>query len=301
MHYGLDIGGTKIEIAVFNKNYEVQTTQRVPTPTQDYLSFIGAIKNLIEEADKAFNCKGSVGIGLPGVMSSETGLLLISNIPCASGKPLQQDLQEQLQRPVAIENDCRCFTYSEACGGAAKDHARVFGAILGTGAGGCFCFNREIYSGAQRVAGEWGHMPIAASLQQKYQLPLYKCGCGLSGCIERYIAGPGVARLYRFHGGDDIPTPEIIKRYRQGEETATKTFSTFIDIAAAAMANLVLTFDPDSIVIGGGLSQVPEIYDQLPAAMEPYLFGDLTAPAILAPEYGDSSGVRGAAILGAAA
>ena len=301
MHYGLDIGGTKIEIAVFNNVYEALSTHRVPTPAQDYSTFLNTIKTLIEQADHENYCKGSVGIGLPGVLNSETGLLLTSNIPCANGKPLQHDLQVLLQRPVAIENDCRCFTYSEACGGAAKEHAKVFGAILGTGAGGGFCIDQKIYSGARRVSGEWGHIPIAAAIQQKYQLPLYECGCGLSGCTERYIAGPGVARLYRFHGGSELPTPEIIERYRQGEETAVKTFSTFIDMTAAAMANLVFTFDPDAIVMGGGLSRIPELYEELPEVMKPYLFGDLTAPAILAPEFGDSSGVRGAALLGAKA
>ena len=298
MHYGLDIGGTKIEIAVFNHNYIVQSTQRIPTPTSDYQVFFDAIKALIEQADRDNNTQGSVGIGFPGVLNPNTGRLLSSNIPCANGMSLKHDLENHLQRSVAVENDCRCFTYSEASGGAADQYTRVFGAILGTGIGGGFCIERKIYSGAQQVSGEWGHIPISAAIQQKYQLPLFDCGCGLSGCVERYIAGPGVARLYHFYGGEKISTPEIIERYRQGEKTAEKTFHTFIDIAAAAMSTLVFTFDPDAIVVGGGLSRVPELYEQLPEAMKPYLFGNLAPPAILPPAHGDSSGVRGAAILG---
>ncbi|OED49430.1 hypothetical protein ACH42_01815 [Endozoicomonas sp. (ex Bugula neritina AB1)] len=301
MHYGLDIGGTKIEIAIFDKDFNIQSTHRTPTPTQDYSDFLNTVKELINHADQENNTTGTIGIGIPGALDATTGQVLTSNIPCTSGKLLKQDLETVLQRPVAIENDCRCFTYSEAIGGSAHDQPRVFGAILGTGLGGAFCINQSIYSGAQRVSGEWGHTPIAATIQQKYQLPLLQCGCGLSGCNELYISGPGLARLYRLYGGEDLTTPDIIGRYRQGENTAVTAFSTFIDMTAAAMANLVFTFDPNAIVIGGGLSQVPELYKQLPDAMKPYLFGNLVPPAILAPEFGDSGGVRGAAILGASA
>ena len=268
IHYGLDIGGTKIEIALFDQHFNRLSSTRTATPTEDYNEFLESITELIHQADQQTGQQGSVGIGLPGVLSVQTGCLLSSNIPCANGMPLQKDLVKKLQRPVAVENDCRAFAYSESNGGAADEFPLVFGAILGTGAGGGFCQNGEIYSGARRISGEWGHAPISASLQQRYQLPVWHCGCGLCGCYERYIAGPGVARLYRHFGGAERSAPEIIARYRSGEETAVKTFTAFIDITAQALANLMITFDPDAIVLGGGLSGIEELYEQLPEKME---------------------------------
>ena len=298
LHYGLDIGGTKIEIAQFDQQFNRISSSRITTPTEDYEAFLNSITRLVSDADQKTNQRGSVGIGLPGVLSQQTGTLLSSNIPCANGMPLQKDLTEKLQRPIAIENDCRAFAFSESNGGAADSFPLVFGAILGTGAGGGFCQNGEIYRGAKSVSGEWGHAPLSARIQQCYQLPIWDCGCGLSGCYERYIAGPGIARLYRYFGGAELAAPEIVSQYRSGEETARKTFTAFLDITAEALANVIITFDPDAIVLGGGLSEVKELYEQLPDRMASYLFKGLKPPVILSPEFGGSSGVRGAAILG---
>ena len=298
MHYGLDIGGTKIEIARYGNTFERLDSTRVATPVDNYDDFIHAITQLIHEADQKSGEKGSVGIGIPGVQNLKTGLLLISNVPCANLKPVQNDLENALNRSIAIENDARCFACSEANGGAANGYERVFAAIIGTGAGGCFCIDGEIYHGANRVSGEWGHLPVSARIRDRYDLPLRDCGCGLSGCYEHYIAGPGIAKLHLHFGGEDISTPEVFDRFRQQDAIAVKTVDAFIDITAAALANLVMTFDPDAIVMGGGLSKVPELYKYLPYAMGRHLFSTLTVPGILAPMYGDSGGVRGAAILG---
>lgn len=298
MHYGLDIGGTKIEIARYSNTFKQLDSTRVATPIDDYDDFIHVITQLVDDADRKSGEKGSMGIGIPGVLNPDTGLLLISNVPCANRKPVQDDLQNALNRSVVIENDARCFAYSEANGGAACAYERVFAAIIGTGAGGGFCIDGEIYHGANRASGEWGHLPVSAIIRDRYNLPLRKCGCGLTGCYEHYMAGPGIAKLHQHFGGEEIATPEIISRYRQQDAVAVRTFEAFIDITAAALANLVLTFDPDAVVMGGGLSKVPELYEFLPNAINRHLFSTLSAPGILAPMYGDSGGVRGAALLG---
>ena len=298
MHYGLDIGGTKIEIAAFDADFQRKDSVRVPTPTVDYQEFLSTVKQLVEQFDQTFSVKGSVGLGIPGVENQQTGELMVSNVPAIHGRTLRKDLAEIIGRPVALENDARCFVFSEAFGGSADKYTNVFGVILGTGAGGGICLDKKVYPGATNLAGEWGHTPIPAALQQKYQLPIHSCGCGLSGCYERYISGPGIAALHKHFTGMDLTTPDIVNGMRAGDADAIKTFDCFIDIAGAALAGLVLTINPHAFVMGGGVSNINEVYDRLPAAIESHLFGKNKAPAILAPEYGDSGGVRGAAILG---
>lgn len=298
MHYGLDIGGTKIEVAVFDTNFQSLESIRVPTPGQDYQEFLGTLHQLIKQFDTKYGVKGTVGLGIPGIEIQQTGLLMISNVPCLHNQPLRRDLSEVIDRPVAIENDARCFVFSEACGGSANDYNCVFGVILGTGAGGGFCLNKKIHHGMNNSAGEWGHTPLPATLQQKYQLPIIDCGCGLSGCYERYIAGPGIANLYRHFTGKELSTPAIVEKMRVGDAQAVQTFDCFIDIAGAALTSLTLVVNPDAFVMGGGVSNISEIYDRLPKAIESHLFGNNKAAPILAPMFGDAGGVRGAAILG---
>lgn len=297
MHYGLDIGGTKIEVAVFDTNFQRLESIRVPTPSQDYQEFLGTLHQLIKQFDSKYGVKGTVGLGIPGIENQQTGLCMISNVSCLHNQPLRRDLSEVIDRPVAVENDARSFVFSEACGGSANDYDCVFGIILGTGAGGGLCLNKKIHHGTNNLAGEWGHTPLPATLQQKYQLPIIDCGCGLSGCYERYIAGPGIANLYRHLTGKELSTPAIVEKMRAGDAQAVQTFDCFIDIAGAALASLTLIVNPDAFVMGGGVSNISEIYDRLPSAIESHLFGNKAAP-VLAPMFGDSGGVRGAAILG---
>ncbi|CAM3745724.1 ROK family protein [Parendozoicomonas haliclonae] len=298
MHYGLDIGGTKIEIAAFDAEFQRQDSLRVPTPKTDYKEFLETVGELITRFDQQYGVSGTVGLGIPGVENQSTGQLTISNVPAIHGQRLRDDLARVIRRPVALENDARCFVFSEVWGGSADRFNNVFGVILGTGAGGGLCLQRKIYQGVSNLAGEWGHTALPASLQQKYQLPVVDCGCGLSGCYERYISGPGIASLHRHFTGKTLSTPDIIENMRAGEPEAVKTFDCFIDIAGAAMASLVLTVNPEAFVMGGGVSNISEIYDRLPVAIGNHLFGNNQAPAVLAPMFGDSGGVRGAAILG---
>ena len=296
MIYGLDIGGTKIEITCFDDNLHKVGSERVATPAQDLNEFVETLVALVESADRRHGCRGIVGIGMPGLIDAD-GRSLSANVPCATGKNVAQILMSRLNRPVAIENDCRLFALSEAHGGAGEGFAHVYGAILGTGAAGGLVVDGRLYRSRQGIAGEYGHNPLPAVLQQKYQLPLLSCGCGLAGCLEPYIAGPGLANLYHQHTGQSLTVPELVHRWRSGEEAAMATREIHMDLLGAAFANLVMAHDPDIIVLGGGLSQIEEMYRDLPQAIEQHLFKGFSAPKIAAPKFGDASGARGAALL----
>ena len=300
MHYGLDIGGTKIELAVFDSDMQLLHSWRTATPTADYQQFLQTVTAQISIADQRYGSQGSVGIALPGVIRPDN-TVLSSNVPCLTNQAVASALAQQLQRPVAIGNDCRCFALSEALLGAGRSFRRVFGAIVGTGAGGGFCLNGQLYHGAGRLAGEFGHQGLAAAVVQQFSLPLFRCGCGLSGCAEPYISGSGLARLYRYFSGlQDADSYQWLNAYRAGDKAAKQTFACYISALGSVMAAQVLTLDPDIIVLGGGLSEVPELLTALPGAIRRYLFAGAPLPVFACAEFGASSGVRGAALLGRA-
>lgn len=297
MHYGLDIGGTKTEIAIFDEKLEQVDRWRIATPVACYAQFISSLCELVVEADKRSGRQGTLGVGMPGVVDAE-GRSISANVHCARGAHVAADLQKKLGRPVSIANDTRCFALSEAAGGAGDGYSRIFGAIIGTGAAGGLCINGRLYCSANGIAGEYGHHPLGAPLQQKYQLPILQCGCGLPGCLEKYISGPGLEFLAHFFSGKQTSTYQLMTDYRAGDQAAIKAFDCYIDILGSAFASLVMQYDPDAIVVGGGMSAIDEILAGLPAAMRAHLFNGIHLPAILLAKFGDSSGVRGAAILG---
>ncbi|HEX5792759.1 MAG TPA: ROK family protein [Rheinheimera sp.] len=300
MHYGLDIGGTKIALTVFNTAMQPQQSWRLATPTKDYGSFLQAVVTQVEQADKLCGNSGTVGIALPGVIRAD-GTVLSSNVPCLTDQPVAAALAERLQRPVAIGNDCRCFALSEAVLGAGKGQRRVFGAIVGTGAGGGFCLDGKLYQGASRLAGEFGHQGLAAAVVQQFSLPLFRCGCGLTGCAEPYVSGSGLARLYQhFSGRPQVDTYQWLAAYRQAEPAAVTTFACYISALGSVMAAQILTLDPDIIVLGGGLSDIAELLQALPDATARHLFHGARLPEFARAEFGAASGVRGAALLGRA-
>ncbi|WP_288130878.1 ROK family protein [Microbulbifer sp.] len=296
MIYGLDIGGTKIEFTCFDTALHLQYSERIATPTEDYPAFIDALVSLVEAADVRHGEPGALGVGMPGLIDAE-GKSLSANIPCATGKQVTVSLGERLQRPVAIENDCRLFALSEAHDGAGKGHAHVYGAVLGTGAAGGLVINGRLYRSRQGIAGEYGHHPLPAHLRKKYQLPVLRCGCGLTGCLEPYIAGPGLTNLHHYLCGESLTVPQIVQHWRNGDANAIVTRETHKDLLGAAFANLVMAHDPDIIVIGGGLSRIEEMYRDLPEAIEAHLFAGFQSPPITPPKFGDASGARGAALL----
>ncbi len=296
--YGVDVGGTKIELVACNDALEVVHRQRVTTPAQDYSVFLDAIATLVANADRELGrqCE-AIGIGLPGVVDRDTGLGFSVNIPAITGKPVVADLQARLQRPLRIGNDLQCFAISEANGGAAAGYPTMIGAILGTGAGGGYCIDGRLVSGHNGLGVEWGHWSVPATLVAKYGLPIHVCACGLSGCVECYVSGTGVARLHRHLGGDAGDAGAVIAAAQSGDEAAVRALAIHLDLLGHALADVIKAFDPHAIVLGGGLSKLESLYRDLPAAIASHLFRNTTVPPILPPMFGDAGGARGAALL----
>lgn len=302
-YHGIDIGGTKIELVSWRDvGDELRECfrERVATPGTDFNEFVDAIVALIARGDAALGPQATpapVGIGLPGVIDCSSGRQVSSNVPALNGRQVAAALQDALSRPVVIGNDCQCFALSEAQGGAAAGLATMFGAIIGTGAGGGYCVDGRLQRGFNGIAGEWGHWTVPATLLAQYGLPELDCPCGKKGCLERYVAGPGLSRLHAHFGGDGAQPMAIVARANNGDELAAKTLSIHLDLLGHAMATLVLAYDPHAIVLGGGLSNLAHLYQQLPAAMRRHLFRGVHVPPIMPPRFGDAGGARGAALL----
>ena len=296
MIFGLDIGGSKIEIAVFNDDLQPVDRWRVATPKKSYSHFVEALASLVHEADQKFEQAPVVGIGMPGLVDQE-GRSLSVNIPAANGQNVAKYLSKKIDRPVVSENDCRCFALSEAVGGAGDDYSTVYGAIIGTGAAGGFTINGELLPSRQGIAGEYGHQQLCAKLKQKYLLPLKRCGCGLPSCYEGYISGPGLVFLGRHFGCFRETAQDIVAAWQEGDEAAKVTMNCYIDLLGALFSTLVMAYDPEAIVVGGGMSLSPGLLEALPKSVENYLFAHFSSPPILRAKFGDSSGARGAAIL----
>ncbi|MBB4844462.1 N-acetylglucosamine kinase [Paucibacter oligotrophus] len=304
---GIDVGGSKIELVAYRlaasapQAMEAVFRKRVATPTQQLPAFVQALAELVQEAEDALGLQACpLGIGLPGLRDGQTGLQISSNVPCLHKQPVVELLEKRLGRGgrrLAFGNDCQCFALSEAYGGAAAQARSMFGAILGTGAGGGFCADGRLLRGAQGLAGEWGHMAVPARLALHYQLPLVACGCGLQGCLETYVSGSGMRRLHQFFSGRVSEPAAIAAAAEAGDAAARHTLDCYFDLLGYGLAQLVLLLDPEVLVLGGGLSQMPLMYQRLPAAMRPHLFAQVRPPRVLPPRFGDAGGSRGAALL----
>jgi fructokinase len=261
LRIGVDLGGTKIEAIALEPGGREVFRQRTATPRGDYEGTVAAIAALVEKAGK-----GSVGIGIPGAMSDATGLVKNANSNWLIGRPFGADLENALGRPVRIENDANCFALSEAIDGAGKDAQVVFGVILGTGVGGGIVVDRKVLKGVNAITGEWGHNPLP------YESSGPECYCGRKGCIETYLCGSAFER-----------DGKNLERYHER--------------LARALAGVINILDPDVIVLGGGLSNLPSLYAEVPRIWGRYVFSNTVATRLVPPVYGDSSGVRGAAWL----
>ena len=279
---GIDLGGTKIEALALDGAGREVFRKRVPTPRGDYAATIAAVSSLVKEIGK-----GSVGVGIPGAMSRVTGLVKNANSTWLIGKPLKQDLEKALGRPVRLENDANCFALSEATDGAGKGAAVVFGVILGTGVGGGIVVGGKVLTGANAIAGEWGHNPLPAPTAA--DLPHPACYCGRTGCIETYLSGPGLARDYERNTGRRLPPEEVVLH----EETMAR----YVERLARALASVINVLDPEVIVLGGGMSNAARLYTEVPRLWTRHVFSDHVATRLAPPVHGDSSGVRGAAWL----
>lgn len=296
--YGIDIGGTKIELVACADDLSVRHRERVATPTGNYDAFLQAVTGLVLAADAALGvgCQ-AVGIGLPGVRDRISGRQLSANVPALTGQQVGQDLQALLQRPLHLGNDLQCFALSEAHDGAAAGYPSMFGVILGTGAGGGYCIGGQLVAGCNGIAGEWGHWSLPATLLQRHELPLLDCGCGLRGCLERYVSGSGLAMIHQRRGGAPIDASAVVALAHQGHAIAEQALAIHRDLLGYSLASLILAYDPHVIVLGGGLSKLERLYVDLPAAIAPYLFEGVRVPPILSPTFGDAGGARGAALL----
>lgn len=300
MLYGLDIGGTKIELAVFNEKLEKQYSERVPTPQSSYEEWLRAIETLVYNADKKFDTKGTVGLGIPGFVNHKTGLAEIANIAVAHDNPILKDLSERLEREVRAENDANCLALSEAWDESNLQYSTVLGLIIGTGFGGGIVMNGKAHSGQIGMAGEVGHIQLnyhALKLLGWDKAPIYKCGCGNTACLDSYISGRGFEMLYNDLVGQKLNAKTIIERFYAKDPKTIEFVEKYIELMAISISPLVTVLDPDMIVFGGGLSNFDYIYDVLPKTLSKYLMRNAEVPVIKKAVHGDSSGVRGAAAL----
>lgn len=297
-YYGIDLGGTKIELVACDASLEVRYRRRVSTPVHDYHGLVNAIVDLVLGADVALGCRAPLGVGVPGIVDAATGYHLCANVPCLTGRALLPLLRGRLARPIALGNDCQCFALSEAHGGAADNAPSAFGLILGTGAGAGYVVDGRLVRGLNGVAGEWGHCPADPGLLQFYRLPVVPCACGREACLECYVSGTGLRRLHaQLCGGAGDSAEQLAARRASGDAHARMVFEVHLDLLGAALARIVLAYDPHVIVLGGGLSQLPHLYSGLPGAIRAHLFPGLGVPPIAPPVFGDAGGARGAALL----
>jgi fructokinase len=294
---GIDLGGTKTEIIALGVDGGELLRRRVETPKEDYGGILETVARLVRDAEAELGDRGSVGVGTPGSISRATGLLRGSNSVCLNGKPIKVDLEALLGREVRITNDANCFALSEATDGAAAGAEIVFGVILGTGVGGGIVVRGHVLTGPNAIAGEWGHNPLPWPKDD--ERPGYPCFAGHSGCIETFLSGPGIERDHLRANGEALTSHDIGARAAIGDAACEATMRRYEERLARALAHVINILDPDVIVLGGGMSNVQRLYVNVPTLWGPRVFSDRVDTRLVRHKYGDSSGVRGAAWLGA--
>jgi len=296
---GVDVGGTKIEAIALSPAGEEIARRRVTTPP-DYLPLVDAIAELVRDLERAAGEVGTVGVGIPGAVVPHTGLVKNANSVWLNGRPLGRDLEARLDRPVRLMNDANCFAISEATDGAAAGAHVVFGVILGTGVGGGIVVDGQILMGANLIAGEWGHNPLPWPTADEWPGP--PCYCAKRGCVEAWLSGPGFERDHVEHTGRALPSRDIVRAAGDGDADAAATLARYHDRLARALVSLIHVLDPDVIVLGGGMSDIPGLPEAAYALLPRYLFAagagsDPVATRIVRAAHGAASGVRGAAWL----
>jgi fructokinase len=297
MRIGVDLGGTKIEAVALAADGRELFGQRVAAPQRDYAQSVGAIVDLVAGLESHTGQRGSVGVGIPGVISPATGLVKNANSTWLIGHPLADDLSRALDRPVRLANDANCFALSEATDGAGARAPTVFGVILGTGTGGGVVVNGQIVEGANLIGGEWGHNPLPSPGDEERPGP--SCYCGRHGCIETFLSGPGLTRDHAMATGEMLDPAAIVARANAGEgdPRAIATLTRYHDRLARALGSIINVLDPHVIVLGGGLSKIDSLYDAVPKRWGVYVFSDRVDTKLVRAKHGDASGVRGAAWL----
>ena len=295
MRVGVDLGGTKIEAIAIDGAGRERYRRRVPTPQGDYDATIEAIASLVADAEASLGARASVGVGTPGSISRATGLLRGANSVCLNGRPIREDLSRRLGREVRVTNDANCFALSEAADGAGAGADVVFGVILGTGVGGGIVVRGRVLDGPNGIAGEWGHDPLPWPRDDERPGP--PCFCGKDGCIETFLAGPGLAGDHRRATGTALAPAAIVEAAAAGDPACEATLARYEERLARALAHVVNLLDPDVVVLGGGLSNLDRLYASVPRLWGRWVFSDRVDTKLEKNRHGDSSGVRGAAWL----
>jgi len=292
LRVGIDLGGTKIEIVALDGDGGELLRRRVATPRDDYPGTLAAVAGLVEEVERELGRRASVGVGMPGAESPATGLVKNANSTWLIGRPLRQDLQARLKREIRLANDANCFALSEAKDGAGKGAEVVFGVILGTGVGGGLVVHGKVLAGVNGIAGEWGHNRLPGD-----EADWPACYCGRRGCVETFLSGPGLRRDHHRVTGADLEPAAIAQLAAAGDGAGEATLARYEIRLARALAQVINILDPDVIVLGGGLSNLDRLYENVPRHWHRDIFSDAVATRLVRHRHGDSSGVRGAAWL----
>ena len=293
MRIGIDLGGTKIEGVALADDGTIATRVRVATP-RSYDGSVTAIADLVGQIEQVVERRCSVGIGIPGAITP-SGVVKNANSTWLNGRALGADLETHLARPVRLMNDANCFAISEAADGAGAGEAVVFGVILGTGVGGGVVVSDKCLEGPNRIAGEWGHNPLPWMTPEEF--PGVACYCGRRGCIETFLSGPAFEREFAERTGRAERSAAIVDAAERGDAAAEEAVVRYRDRLARALASVVNVLDPNVIVLGGGMSNVPRLAESVGALLPRYVFSDSVVTRVVKNRHGDSSGVRGAAWL----
>lgn len=297
INIGIDLGGTKILAEAIDERGEVVASLRAATPRDDYQGTINVIVQLIEEMEARLAAELPVGIGMPGSLSPETGRVQNANSVWLNGRFFKEDMTAALGRPVRFANDANCFALSEAVDGAAAEAGSSFGVIMGTGVGGGAVIGGKIIDGPRSIGGEWGHCALPFPTDDEL-LSAHVCWCGQKGCLESWISGPGLVAHYNQTADSPVTrVEEITALAAEGAPLAQAALNAHAHRTARGLSMVVNLFDPDMIVLGGGLSELGHLYEELPKLMAPYIFADNQQIEIRRPRFGATSGVRGAARL----
>ena len=299
MRIGVDLGGTKIEGILLAPDGFERARIRRATPQGDYAATVRAVADLVDELSAGLDLLPTVGIGIPGAISPTSGLVKNANSVCLIGHALDADISAAINRPVRLANDANCFAVSEAHDGAAKGADVVFGVILGTGVGGGIAVHGQPLTGPNAIAGEWGHNPLPwpSMVDGHDERPGPDCYCGRRGCIETFLSGPGLSLDHMAHSGASLTAEQIAGQATQGDTACQATLQRYEHRLAKSLATVINTLDPDVIVLGGGLSNLDQLYDNVPKLWGDWVFSDTVATQVVRNRHGDSSGVRGAAWL----
>jgi len=295
MYIGIDLGGTKTESIIIDKDGNEIERLRKDTP-KNYDGTIDIICDLVSHMEKKFekNCK--IGIGTPGALSKETNCIKGGNSTWLNGRPLKKDIELRLNRKIFLENDANCFALSEAYDGAGSSQETVFGVILGTGVGGGLVINKKIINGYNNISGEWGHNQMPLESNDKWNR--HDCYCGKKGCIETYLSGTGFSKHFYDQYNANLDAKIIQKNANEGDEKSLEFIYQYLDYLARGLSQVINIVDPGVIVLGGGVSNMKQIYENINSKLKKYVFSDTVNTKVLKNKFGDSSGVRGAASLG---